>query len=496
MAFKSLSLGPFPGGLNTRDNEGELSSEEIADALNVTIDERGAPVKRLGYQRRYVGAVGTGKVLNIFNWASRGFVIKQVGTGMHKDGAAAFHTWSTSARIGMCEFLGNLIMIHPVDGVRMYDGTTVTGPFANFPLGDTCAAWQNKCWFAGNPTNPARVSYTDIGAMTMGVNNFNEIREKDTAKVTCLTGAAGLDISGRPGLLAFKGESAYRIYDSSNGAYNTIDASIGCGSNIGAVSAYGRTYVVNERGIYYTNGIDPMVEVSQKIENVFHSTRINQDRADLYCAGRYQDRLWFALPRAGDTFNSLAFELNPQSGWIMAHTMAGSVYCSKGRGATDMIMGSPTVDGMVYDTHRTGADDGAAIASYLQAAWIMPAFGNKVNLRRIRFIGAGAFTATVLKDFEAGVSLPSMTVDISSNDPLYDAVTSEYDTDDYYGPSGFQEKQDFYSIAKCFAFTIRIEETSTLTRAGRQLLSGGAESTLGAWSLSRALVWVIDLGVR
>ncbi len=495
MAFKSLSLGPWPGGLNTRDQAGELSPEELSDGLNVTIDERGALEKRLGYERRYGSAVGSGRVSNLFAWTSRGFLIAQIGTGMHKDGGAAFHTWTTSARVGMCEFLGNLVMIHPVDGVRMYDGTTVTGPFANFPLGDTCATWQNKCWFAGNPASGDgdKVMYTDIGVMTMGVNNFNKLREKDTQKVTLLTGASGLDISGRPGLLAFKGDSAYRIYDSSNGAYNTIDAAIGCGSNIGAVSAYGRTYVVNERGIYYTNGIDPMVEASAKVENVFHRSIINQSRDDLYCAGRYQDRLYFSLPRVGATENSLVLELNPQSGWIMAHSNAASCYAMMG--ASDLAFGSPSTNGLVFNSHRTGADDGAAITSYVQSAWLNPAFGNLINIRRARFIGSGEFDATLLRDFEAGASLPSMHIDVTGDVPLYDDTTAEYDTDDYYGPANFQDHQDFWSVGKVREFAIRIDETGTTVRSSQPVL-GGAEPVIGGWGLSRVLLWNIDLGLR
>ncbi len=495
MAFRSVNIGPFPGGLNTRDQAGELSTEEVGDSMNVTIDERGALLKRLGYERRYGSAVGSGKVSNLFHWASRGFLIAQIGTGMHKDGGASFHTWTTSARIGMCEFLGNLIMIHPVDGVRMYDGTTVTGPFTNFPVGTTCAPWQNKCYFGGDPTNPSKFMWTDIGAMTMNVNNFNQLREKDTSIITCLAGSSGLDVSGRPGLLAFKGDSAYRIYDSTTGAYNTIDASIGCGSNIGAVSAYGRTYVVNERGIYWTNGIDPMVEASAKIENVFSQDVINQTRADLYCAGRYQDRLWFSLPKVGVTDNNLAIELNPTSGWVMAHSNAGSCYATMGRGATNLVMGSPTVNGLVFNTHKGGSDDGVAIASYVQGSWILPASGNKVNIRRARFIGAGEFDVALIKDFESGASLPSMHVSILGDDALYDDPGSLYDSDDEYGPGHFQNKQDFYSVAKCFAFSIKVTETSSLVRSSQPIL-GGAEPALGAWGLSRVLLWVIDLGVR
>ncbi len=495
MAFKSYVLGPFPGGLNIRDQAGELSQEELADSMNVTIDERGALMKRLGYTRRYASAVGSGLVSNLYSWNSRGYLIAQIGTGMHRDGGAAFYTWTTPARVGMCEYLGNLIMIHPVDGVRMFDGTTVTGPFANFPVGSTCAAWQNKCFFAGDPTNPSKFMWTDIGVMTMNVNNFNQLREKDNSIITCLAGASGLDVSGRPGLLAFKGDSAYRIFDATTGAYNTIDASIGCSSNISAVSAYGRTYVLNERGIYFTNGVDPMQEASSKIETLFQPGKINQLRDDLFCAGKYQDRLYFSLPRTGQAFNSLVVEINPVSGWAMTHSDAASAYASVGHGAMEMVMGSPVNAGMIYDSHRGGSDDGAAIASYAESGWLIPSFANKVNVRRARFIGDGAFNVTLLRDFESGPGAVAMPVNIGRSAATYDDTFAEYDTDDDYGPDAFQGHQDFYSVAKCREFAIRIEETSSDIRLKDAVL-GTSEETIGAWALSRVLLWVIDLGLH
>jgi hypothetical protein len=489
--IKDIQFRGFRGGLNTRDQAGELGEEEIPDALNVTIDERGSAMKRLGYERRFSTAIGAGTVSNLFNWRSRGFIVEQEGPRMRINDGAAFLTWSTSDRCGMTEFLGNLVMIHPVDGVRMYDGTSVTGPFANFPLGTTCSAWQGKCWFAGNPVNGSRVSFTDIGAMTMGVNNWVDLREKDDSKVNLLTGAAGLDVSGRPGLLAFKNESSYRIYDSATGAYNTIDASVGCGSNIGAVSAYGRTYVVSPRGIYYTNGLDPLVEASAKIENLFHGAVLNLDRPDLYAAGRYQDRLRFSVPAAGDTFNSISIETHPLSGWMMLHTDAASCYASTD---ADIIMGSPTVAGLVYNGYKTGSDDGADIASYMQTFWVEPNFGNLTRIRRARFVGYGAFTAALYKDYESGQSLESLSVDISSDTPQWDDGTV-WDGGATWGPSSFQSYQDFWSIGTARSFSIRISETSSLTRPGRNIV-GQSTDVQGAWTLSHINLMTIGLGFR
>ncbi len=494
MAYKDVSLRDFSGGLNTRDTASELKNDEIPDALNVTIDERGGLVKRLGYQRRFATAIGTGLVSNIFYWATRGFLVEQIGTGMHINNGASFLTWTTSARCGMCEFNGNLFLIHPVDGVRSYDGTTVTGPFANAPLGNTCTTWQGKVWVAGNSANPSRVTYSAIAALTWTTTSWVDLKEKDSSLVTCLAGASGLDVSGRPGLLAFKADSAYRIYDSTTGAYNTIDAAIGCASNIGAISAYGRTYAMSSRGVYYTNGIDPMVEATGKVENVFNSDIINQSRSDLFAAGRYQDRLFFSMPKTTLTANGLVIELNPITGWCIIHTNAASAYASIGSGATDLVMGSPTANGLVFNSHRTGGDDGVAIASHFQTRWIEPNFGNLVRIRRARFTGLGAFAAALYKDYESGQSLASLAVDITPEGTTYDAALYDAVTS-LYGPSQFQGYQDFWSVGACRSFSVRISETSTLTNAGRNVI-GVTGSVNGGWSLAQVSLMVIDLGFR
>lgn len=382
-------------------------------------------------------------------------------------------------------------MVHPVDGMKVYNGTTVTTP-TNAPKGSTCATWQNKVWVAGDPSQPPRLYYSDIGSPNFSVNSFNDLREKDSSLITCLIGAAGLDISGRPGLLAFKQESAYRVYDSSNGAYNTLDTSIGCGSNIGVVAAFGRIYAASTRGIYWTDGVNPMQEASFKVENMFHDSVLNLSRPDLFCATRYQDRLWFSFPREGSTENNLAFELHPTGGWIMAHTNAASCYAVIDQ--SEVAMGSPSSNGLVFNMNRGGADDGAAIASYLQTYWTEPNDGNLTRIRRLRFVGLGIFDAALYKDYEVGQSLPTVHVELTSGAAIYDDAESIYDDPlTLYGPVAFHDFQDFWSIGTCRAFSIRISETSTDTGQARKAL-GDEQGEVGAWTLGHVQLLAIELG--
>jgi hypothetical protein len=354
-------------------------------------------------------------------------------------------------------------MVHPVDGVRQWDGATITTPAnGDTRRGNTCFPGQNRVWIGGDPTNPPRLYYTDIGsAGSTSVNQFNDIREKDSALITCVTGASGQDIAGRAGLIVFKQDSAYRVYDFTNGAYTTIDTDIGCGSNIGAIGAYGRVYTISARGIYSTDGLAPMREESMLVETQFTSTLINQSRPDLLAAGRYQDRLRFSMPAAGDSFNSIAYELHPLQNWIVKHTDAGSCYASIGRNSTDLVMGSPTVNGRVMTAYTGNNDNGADISCSWQTNWKLPYGGNKSRIRRARFVGSGIFDATILQDWATEASLVTLHIDISGDAALYDSGFLYDDADSLYGPTAFQGHQDFWSIGVFRSVAIRIDETSS-----------------------------------
>lgn len=493
MAVKPVLFNNFSGGINTRDSANSLDENQMPDAKNVTIDERGHLMKRLGYQDRYAAAVGTGVPSNLFYWNTAGKLVAQVGAGMHLDGAAAFHTWSTSARVSMAEMNGLLFMNHPVDGLKYWNGTTITS-VASAPKGNAIAIWKNRLW-SNETTSSARLWYSPIGDPTTAWpgTNWIDLKEKDSAAITAMGGAAGMDISGRPGLMVFKQDSTYRIYDSATGAYTTIDPSIGCGGNIALITAYGRTWAASTRGIYSTDGVSPMREDSQYIQNFFEKQQINQTRPDLYCVGRYQDRLFFSFPAAGDTFNSIVIELHPEQHWIMRHTNAGSCYSSFGQNETDMVFGSVSTN-RIYNSHKGGSDNGSNIASYMQTNWIEPNDGAKFRIRRLRVSGRGAFTLVPLKDWETAGSLPGQSVDITSPAGGYNEGDL-YDNDVLYGPAAFLGHQDFWSSGVFRSIALRVEETSSLVSSGPAIFEGDITPERGAWEMSHVLGMAFDLGV-
>jgi hypothetical protein len=500
VALKEIIFRDFSGGMNTRDAPSEISENEFPYSLNVTLDERGYLQKRLGYSRRYVSPVGSGKVSNLFFWPTQAKLVAQIGTGLHVDGGASIHTFTTSARIGMCEYLGNLFVIHPVDGCFTYDGITFaainTPAGKTNPKGDSCAVFQNKVWVNDKSGSAAsRLWRTDPGLAEFTNTNFVDIREKDSSQLVLITGASGTDITGRAGLLVFKADSAYRVNDPATGAYATIDSAIGAASNISGISAYGRTYVASTRGIYSTNGIDAMREESRLIENFFTSTQMNQTRPDLYCVGRYRDRLYFSFPKSGETNNSIAIELNPQEKWVVLHSNAASAYASFGVNVTDMVFGDPVNNGLVFNSHRGGTDDGANITSAFQTRWIEPNDGNLVRIRQAKYVGYGTFTANILKDYDDTSSLTQHSVNIiATSGAKYDDGTSRYDVAFYASPQ-HQTTQVFWSIGVARAISIRLDEVSNKTTEGRNIFANAVVPEVGGWTLSNVGLLAIDLGV-
>jgi hypothetical protein len=497
MGIRDLTFRDFSGGLNLRDSASELSADEFPFSWNVTIDERGYVQKRLGYADRYGAQVGAGLVSQMFYWGTQSKLVKQIGASLHADGGSAFHTFSTSDRCGMCEFAGNLFFTHPVDGAFIYSGSGSATAVPSAPKGNACATWQNKVW-SNDVTADARLWKSDAAdATTWGPTSYIDIREKDSAKLTCFAGASGIDISGRPGFLVFKEDSAYRVNDPSSGVYTTIDAAIGCGSNIGAVNAYGRTYVVSSRGIYSTDGLNPMREESRLIETLFNKNQINQNRADLFAAGRYQDRLYFSVPRSGETANSIAIELQPDEKWLTLHSNAASVYASIGKAVTDMAFGSPVNNGRIYNSHTGGSDAGVAISSQFQTRWAEPADGKLARLRSSRVVGRGTFSADVFKDYRDGSSQAALAVNIQPGGAIWDDVNSRWDDPDtIYGPLYFQSYQDFYSLGTCRAVSVMFSETSSSSIDGRTIAGGAVPVEVGAWTLAYISFLTFDLGMR
>jgi hypothetical protein len=470
----SLQVRDFSGGLNLRDAPSELGSQFSPDLWNVSLDERGGVASRLGYVQFNPTPFAAAKAQHLFNWPTGNALLTQCGASLYANASTIpIHTFTTTDRVGMVEFFGPVYIIHPVDGLFTYNGASFTLVDATVK-GNTIALFQNKLWSSGDPADRTRVRFSNAGDPTIWAG-FVNIRDKDEMAVVCVGPAVGVDIVGRGGLTVFKNRSAYRLYDSTTGAYQTIDSTRGAASALAVTVVNNKVVVINEFGVYETDGVGPLKNVSEQLGPLWDPSQINVSQLNLFCAGTFGERVYFSLPRAGSSANDLALEFHPREGWFTANSNAASCYAPLAS-AQRLYMGSPSVDGRVYQMFAGGSDDGAAIASYYRSPWFELASGARCRLPNLRINGRGTFIASVYRDY-TNVAPITRGVAIA---PVSGIAA--------WAP-------DLHSLGVGRAFSVRLD-ASTSTAFATPAILGGAAQLVGAFALYELGFFPVALGLR
>lgn len=488
---RELGISDFSGGLNLRDSPSELANNESPDLSNVTLDERGGVIQRLGQAKKNPAPYAGGIVpQNLFEWKAKGHIFTQCGASIFKnDGTAAVQTFSTTDRVGFAVFAAAVYAIHPIDGTYSSTDGTTWAAVVGSPKGTWLEPWQNRLTAGGDPANPPRLYASAIGDATdwatgAGHGWFNDIREKDSEVLVAGKSASGVDIAAQVGMVVCKNLSTYRINDSNTGAYETLDTTVGAASAISVVNSLNETFVLHQTGIYRTTGVSPLVLASGKLQPLFTPGEIAFDQTALFAAGAKGDRVHFSLPRAGSTHNDLHLEYHPAQGWIVAGTDAASCYTRYTQNGEKLYGGSPTVAGQVYEMGTGGTDDGAAIVARYQTKWISPAGGIRCRFRKIRVFGRGSFSVFVKRDFDLGQG--------SENKFVAPAVGGKWGTFkwavDAWGGPAYETSKDFWSLGTGTHVSFVFTNTATTTATGPQLLGAGTGVTVGAFA-----VYAVDL---
>lgn len=491
-APKILRVRDFSGGLNLREAPPELAANESPDMGNVTLDERGGAAKRLGYVTVNSTPFSGGLVQNLHYSGVVANLVTQAGSSLYLGTTnTARVTFSTGARVGMTDFAGKIWAVHPVDGVfSTTDGITWTHIAAS-PVGCSIISWQNRLLVCGDLANPTMVSASAIGDGTdfttaAGHGWNNQLRENpnDGSALLCLAAASGVDIAGRPGLIACKRDSTYRLYDSNTGAYQTLDPNVGAASSKSVTTAYGKTIILSRYGIFWTDGVSPLQKASARVDPLFTPAALAESQLDLCAAGSFGGRAYFSLPRVGKTANDLMLEYHPTEGWITANSNAATCYANFST-TQAFYSGSPSVSGQVFQQFSGGADNGASIASWFQTKWFEPNDGFFTRFRSAKVLGWGAMDFYRRADYSVAQGV-HRSVSISRggftwNDPgaLWNSSTTTWGPTTFVGYSS-----PLPSLGTGRSVSFRIEETSTLTTTQPPLLGSGVAPLIGAWGLA------------
>lgn len=517
--FTERLMAGFAGGLNLRDAPTELKSNESPNAWNVTLDERGGVVKRLGFTKWNTptseGPVDGGfqlllppieapadapsgvdvfqdsyysLLLDLLFWYSPGNGKLYSDTDGTLTNVATF---TPGYRVSLVDFAGKIYLAHEHDGLHQSnDGatwtTTVKGAHAtDIPQGELIAVWQNKLWIASRSSN--NLFFSAPGDATNwdsadGGGNVN-IREKDDAPIVALHGGSGIDFQTEPGLFVFKRDSIYRVVDSTTGAYLAIDGSVGAASKNSVTSLYGELIFISRRGIYQTKKLASVVPVAEQILPLFDPVSTDDTKLDNFCAGYLGDRVYFSITLQGSfsSVNNLALEYAPLYGWVVTGSNAMGCYQTKTGDAAEFILGaSPLSTGQVYRLFDGGADDGEDIVSWYETRWFEESNGHQARLQQARCLFRGSnVTVSSYVDFSNNANW-SDTLDSTSGGMTWG--TGVWGTDEWGGFSQ-EEYSTLHPRVIGRAFKIRIDETSSATYSRPALLGSGASLPTGAWAL-------------
>jgi hypothetical protein len=458
--ISALQLLDFSGGLNLVAAPSEFELNESPKLLNVQLDERGGVVKRLGLQN--LGPVGseTEQPLNLYYSLAINRVLIQIGAKVFSssDGGgswgAAIKTFSTSARVGMCDFLGKVVLIHPVDGAWTYDGATFSATrVANSPNGNCIVVWQNYLWSCGDPANPSRISRSDAGAITWPSSGmiFNDIRIKDDTPLTCL-------LPGPTQMLAFKEESTYRINDPANVAYIAIGMMYGASGPLCASLSGNQASAICKRGITLINGVETPEIVSAKIDPFFHSTQVNFTQAPNWCCQGWEDGFIYSVAEAGSSINSTTLEFNSRTGSFVRHDFGMQDYANY-LSATRILLGAKVSTTNTFSScfrvFTGGTDDGQPVYAMFQSLWLEPSRSYLTRLRRARVKGRGEWQFTVLADYtDVGFTydFKILTDGMLWGTGIWGA--------DIWGANPYEGYNDFYSLGVSHAVSFMFSQTS------------------------------------
>lgn len=450
-----LQLGLF--GLNLRDHPGDLREGELADSLNWQLARRGALVKRAGFiafgtvaAPAAILELGTLRLSSGTTWllayCANGQVYKtQDGTTWTSIASGL----STTARPQFTQYLDMIFWSNGVDGLRSWDGTTVTS-YASAPKGRYLAAWRNRLYVAGadadrrsvywsaayDPANPS--AFPDYS------NTLNRVQFPQGTSVTAIVTApnvsAGAD--GSDGVLVFTNRSFHRIIDDTDnaagaiigGANVLVDGGHGCVSARSLAQIAGRIFFLGTNGVYSTDGHAPARVESDRIGPVF-SNLLSYANPEVAIGIAYANRYYLAFTPVAGTSNSLLLELyldlqREEDGFPwMAHDIPASAWTLYPGATTDRLL---FADASAGDTARVreafsgGSDlDGASTLKDIRAVGRTGAdlYGSPKpkQLRRILAFGDGVILISASADFESstGETQTFILEDDLDTDPLW-----------------------------------------------------------------------------
>lgn len=443
-----MSLTPYPipvfGGLNLVDDPEEVGATQAIDLLNVDLDKQGKGRirSRDGYLQ-FTAVASTHE----FDTISPHYEIggtKQILAGLRDNGTQAYYGAYSSAGVvvnlqafattdvvdtDFCRFGGPSAEVTYIVSWESTARTTTNDSYrwdggffntAELRLGGTGNFWpfaleikagENRLVAAYPTANNSRIGFSDPGAPeTFGGLNYVDLTPGDGERITALC-------SWRELVFAFK-ESKFFVFGqtttSTTGTpvfnYRPVYSGVGTIGRACAVSSPAGVYFLSRRGIYLTNGNDPVL-VSRAIDPIFQgglvspfsSYGLNYAAIDRCALHWHAERLYFSYPSGTSTVNNRVLVFDPKNNYWTIWDMPANKFCTfRPDDAEELMFGVATGLNPPNHIHRHSSayddDDGTAIASHYQSGFYEINPGMKTTTRWTELWGSGALTYEMFTD--------------------------------------------------------------------------------------------------
>lgn len=511
-ADRDFSIQMGKDGLNFRDQPTAVQLTELVDGMNWRLDERGALVKRLGFDfyKTGGGAVNqtSSPITELFCYRKSGStpVIVAATDNGHVQTSPEDGVW-TDIRTGLTAGIRyNFAQLNDVlytnnatDGLQKWDGTTWTAIGAG-PKGTMMTVWRNRLWVAGDAAHPRRVYWSAIlDPTTWPALNFVDVPLVADELITGLTTAPniGQGFDGSDGVLVFSRRSTHRITDDFDntggvvigGANVLVDGGQGCFAHRTIRQVAGRVYLLGRDGIYSTDGHTQLRLESARIGTGFFTDRLALASASTSVGIAWGGNYLVAMPGAGASGNTVVLELYltlPDNAGhpIMAMNMPCGSFVTYPNSGGDRLY---FADSSAADTRYlrrgfwTGTDaDGSgttnAITAFARSGASLFGWPRQKRMRRITVNGRGTILVGVSADLEAAVG-ESKTVILSQQTDVWG--DEKWNTGTWGPRSGSVEKSEWFTRAGRY-LTIYVQESGTTTASPRTRLGLAGNPVGGA----------------
>jgi len=244
----------------------------VADIKNLVIDRSTGLLQSVA-QPTSLGQVASGEVLSIFVWEKDDgskTIFAQVGTDLYYLSGTTWislYTFSDSSTLSYVSgMLDKMYVMHPVDGLYSYDGTTFSS-ISTAPKGKYITLWYNRLFVGGDLNDgtyaPYRVRWSNLNDFTTwDANDFVDFRTPENSKITGFKPyKQALYVSTASSISAVNlGFQNYEVYKGDLAPKDNL------------IALLNGFYFVNDFGLYALDGSDVPIKIGTPFKKYWKAT--------------------------------------------------------------------------------------------------------------------------------------------------------------------------------------------------------------------------------